>query len=379
MTETMDNLEKFLGGVSENLKNTENPFDSEETISALYRGFKEDYDESLRSEAEVIPQGRVLLIGDLHLSSIFKGKHRDYQMECVDVLNKLLDMASDPGVTAVVLMGDVFGVRESFISNPAFQFLVFDVFQKLNELVDGRVFSVRGNHDYGGISTFLMMMKAGVVKNPERLVLQNKSGADVAHLHIVNWGDESKELDVEKGVKNFILGHNAFMTRKQFQDSPLRENDVVILDDCDNFGSVKTVISGHIHTYEEPTSPMTDSGKTYRLFYVGSPTRPNERIDVVKYLSMQVGKAKDGSYAVGLKSHNWDLLPAERVFYPEEAADTYEKPSAVEDELRAVLDQINQGVPQSKARERIETFPGTDPKSREIALGIYDSVNQEVE
>ena len=53
--------------------------------------------------------GKILIIGDLHLSDYFKGRHKNYLQNCYDVMEKLDKIVADSKPSAIVLLGDLVG------------------------------------------------------------------------------------------------------------------------------------------------------------------------------------------------------------------------------------------------------------------------------
>ena len=53
--------------------------------------------------------GNILIFGDLHLSDVFTGKHKNYLSNCFDVMEQLDKFVEDEKPSAIVLLGDIVG------------------------------------------------------------------------------------------------------------------------------------------------------------------------------------------------------------------------------------------------------------------------------
>lgn len=284
--------------------------------SLSLRGVKRGTEEAgFTVDSEVI-----LVFGDLHLSSKYEGSHKDYTSNCVDVMERILKIvrAEDKKVT-VILLGDVFGVKERNIS-PQTRFLtiVIEFFKQLNNITEGDTYSVRGNHDFGEFPDFYLFEQLGLIKNPDFIDFKPNGESHEARFHIVNYGYESRDLElagegVSNIVSNIVLGHNDYSI--EGVTNWYGHDKIIDLRRQSNFIGVDLLISGHIHdpspeAYECTINNVSD----IVLFYPGCPTRVAQRYDDCYYVRFEY---QDGATDWNCKTYGLD--PAESIFHPKDS------------------------------------------------------------
>lgn len=258
-----------------------------------------------------IGEGTVLVFGDLHLSSSYKGTHKDYAKNCESVMVRILEICGktkvNQGLSGIVFLGDVFGVKERSLRDQEFRVLVTQFFQQLNSMAP--VMSVRGNHDYGSSSEFMYFEILGLIKNPQ-YIDYNPSHVEVpeVRLHLVNYGNEASRIVVApSGCSNVILAHNDFVVPgvdTWFGSSSIRLEKTGFAEDMD------MLISGHIHNPYDSIVEATYGGRRFNAFYPGCPTRVSERYDECYYVSLSYnGVGTDVSVSP------FGLCPSEEEFY----------------------------------------------------------------
>lgn len=282
---------------------------------------------------EKIKGGRVLILGDLHLTSAFEGQHKDYTRECYEIMDEITKKVDDAGASAVIFLGDLIGRTETNLKDRQFLMRVMLFLKRLNVKTGGKVYSVKGNHDFGAFSDFDMMCGLGYLKNVNEVDYLNDSGELEVRFHLVNYGDEKRELKLpktEKGaVSNVVLAHADFHIEGT-ADWYIPTAQRLDLDRMKNFRGVDLVICGHIH---HPSQEILYGAEGIGLFYVGSPTRSVERIEDCWVVSFEyVSKDSSTEY----KAEPFGLRPVSEVFYPKEAFDIT---GMSEEEIEALEEQ----------------------------------------
>lgn len=280
----------------------------------------------------------VLVFGDLHLSAKYEGSHKDYMANCINVMERILSLVREEAKTkkvSVFLLGDVFGVKERNIS-PQTRFLaiVIEFFRQLKQLTEARVFSVRGNHDFGEFPDFHLFEQLGLIKNPDYVDYKPR-GSHEARFHFINYGDEGREIPLaEDGVSNIGLGHNDYSI--EGVTNWYGHDKIIDLRRQSNFVGIDLLISGHIH---DPSPQVYDcsinSIADISLFYPGCPTRVAQRYDDCYYVKFEF----DGT------STDWDcklygLDPASEIFHPKDSDASLVPEDAEEDERHERLEDI---------------------------------------
>lgn len=266
-------------------------------------------------------KGKVHVYGDLHLSCMYEGKHKNYTEECYKNMGNILDKVKADSPVAVFLSGDVIGVNERNVRDRQFLMRIYLFLQTLNELTNGNVYSVKGNHDKGDFADFDFFMGIGLIKNPDYVDLYGcteeefKEGGAVPEVrfHFVNYGEESRKLSIcTEGSSNVVIGHADYLidgvTNWYSHKGGIR------LASLENFAGVELVIAGHIHNPSEEVLMTTIKGdEQIGLFYLGSPARTAERFDDCWYI---VFESQDGYTSYDAKLFGLD--PYKEVFIEEE-------------------------------------------------------------
>lgn len=357
----MDDIKSFRGEGDE--------YSEDLNVAKIFAAHADSYVESYRQSSATIPDGKSLIVGDLHLSDRFRGQHKNYQLVCVKVLNLILDKLRTGEFNSLIFLGDLFGVSENHIKDASFMALIMDAFSEMNRLTQGRVFSVRGNHDRGGATSFDIFLKAGengLIKNPGYIDM-----GESARLHLINWGSEEAELNIKPGVKNIGLGHNFYNDSEGIKNSFFTENQSANLDTLENLHDLSMIISGHIHTPKNYKVTLPDMKRSIQIVYPGSPTRDKERIDNILLVVLT---SNEGNFKVNARA--WADLPKhEDMFWPEATPSEVEGEhiSADVDQLREILLGISSGADFGSIEEAIKNFPGSDERAKEKALEIFQN------
>lgn len=229
----------------------------------------------------IIPKisGRVLVFGDLHLSAIYSGKHKNYMLDCYKTMDIIVNKVREEKADAVIFLGDLIGVNERKISDHQFLMRVVMFFGMLYNLTKGNVYSVRGNHDMGDFTDFDLLVGLGYIQNPKSIDYYADPGKENLELrfHLVNYGEDKRKLDlIEEGNVAFVHDDYAIEGVTNWYKS---KNEVEIRK-LTNFNGVDLIVAGHIHI---PSSEMLytnlPNGESVGLFYLGSPSRTAERFD----------------------------------------------------------------------------------------------------
>lgn len=284
-----------------------------------------------------VTKGCLLVIGDLHLSDKFRGQHKDYQGTCRWVMNRILDMAADAkqshGAVSIMLLGDLFGVKEKRFTTREFFLEVYAFFKELNSLCRGNVFSVIGNHDisHDDRSDFEVFGALGMLKVPE--YVDFVVGDTGIRVHFLHYGMERETLTLHPTMSNVALGHNDFGLPGQPEYAWYSSNSIS-LESCTNLDGISLLLSGHIHTPAPAPSYVTmPSGKELTLFYPGSPARVSERYDdciAVKFYPDAEG--------ITYTPVEFGLIPLDEEFYPKQSKD--DNPSKQEDNHETLVEIV---------------------------------------
>lgn len=311
---------------------------------------------------------RVLIYGDIHLSSKRYGAHRDYPRESLHYFNEITKTMKENNVTHLIGLGDLTFGRFSTLE---YRMEVEKLLEEQYSFVNGNRYELEGNHDVAGygMTEYEYYVKKGYIKPSTNLKIGNVNISMVDNSKYLKTGilDTSNENEL-----NVVLAHDYF----KFEDTPMSNYGKAIrLEDMHNWYGVDYLICGHIHNKAVFEGLMVKDGAGHRMMvhYVGCLTRPSYReghMDEVGNLVMLTiydnGEMKYDVIDIPL----WSL---EETFNLELKAEEYEKKA----EKEARLD-ISDVVAELAGHERnvgnpediIEALQGVDEKYKKKAIKL---------
>lgn len=227
---------------------------------------------------------RILIYGDLHLSSKNYGAHRDYPNETLDILRKITAKASEIQATHIIGLGDFAFGRFNTLEYRA---AVESELETQYNICNGNRFELKGNHDSAGygMTEFEYYIQKGLIHPSRNLKIGQ------VNIGMVDFGKVRKSDFVpDPNMLNVVLAHDYF-TFKDLNMPNFGKN--IELDEFKSWFGVDHIICGHIHSsgvYEGLMVGTVDGksiGKRVTLDYVGSMSRPayyGESTDVVGHM-----------------------------------------------------------------------------------------------
>lgn len=335
----------------------------------------------MRLESCDIHGGRVLIFGDLHISSSFSGQHKNYQYECYYNMDKIISIVAKEKASAVIFLGDLVGVNEKNIRDRQFLMRTQNFFKVLNQATNGNVYSVKGNHDMGDFTDFDFFEGLGYIKNPKYINYYGRKpgskkddGLEI-RFHLVNYGDEHKSLKLASSndcASDVVLGHCDYYIEGVTNWYSAGSN--VELSKLDNYQGVALVFSGHIHIpSDEMLFTTLKNGDSIGLFYLGSPARVTERFDDCWYLAFEYTKSdSEDEWSTSYDSIFMGLESADEVFYPKEDFIEDESEEALRENESAKLTDIVKEIMDSRImtgdlNHQIDIVPGVRKEVKDIA------------
>lgn len=323
--------------------------------------------------------GKVLIIGDLHISDVFTGKHKDYLANCYGVLGAISKKVSDLDPSVIVFLGDLVGWNESNIRSR--EILAFLCKWFMNIGINRKIFCVRGNHDTKGYPEFQFLSDLKLFETSSTCSgyfdyygHEGQTKPEV-RFHLVDYGQENRHLDIAEGTSNIVLGHNNYTI--QGLTNWYQEHDGIELAMLQNFDGVDMVVSGHIHNPSpEFVSTSMVSGQDCSLFYVGCPTRPIKDKNCYEkcwYLVFEYDKDSDST---GFDAIDFKLSPISEEFYSDE--DYIDDRDDEEDEAEVLRqealhdvigDMLKYRICGGDLLESIDAIPNATTEAKEKAKG----------
>lgn len=232
----------------------------------MLNGFKQLTKLELMKEQEDI-----MIFGDWHLTDRKSKIHVDYKANCIKRLQECLQMVKDRKPKIVVFVGDLVGIlaHDKNVETLEFQALLMILIGQIKAEVNGELYFVFGNHDEGGNMTDAQFfVLTGLFKRAEYI------DVGALRLHLVDYGDEKRSLEIRAGASNIVVAHNEFFigreTRWFFNSAKGFE-----LADMTQWEGIDGVVSGHIHLPSPKLLNTSIGSKNVWLFYTGCQTQPN--------------------------------------------------------------------------------------------------------
>ena len=323
---------------------------------------------SVLEREKVLVKGKIGVFGDLHLSAKYEGAHRNYVGTCLQVMYDIEEIVKSENLDSIVFLGDIIGVNERNITDREFFYHVCSFFKRLNKACKGRVFSVVGNHDFGDFPDFMFLRRFGLLRNPKFIDLVNENNQPDTRFHFVNYGEESRELEILSNGSNVIFGHAPYEI--DGVTNWYHHKDKVDLRNRSNFNGVGLIVSGHIHpgTTTTLTGKLPD-GELVSLVFLGNPTRVTDRIESCQYLTFTY---QDGNTLY--ESGDFPLQPLDKEFFPQDEfiiQDTNIDPQEEKriQSLQNIIGEILKSRLLSQdVLSQIEAIPDASPSARNLAL-----------
>lgn len=324
---------------------------------------------------------RVLVIGDLHISDKFSSKHVDYFQDCIDFLAEITAIIKEKGITHVIHTGDLIGrtTEKNLKSRDSLTYMM-SVLKYWNELTDGNVYSVRGNHDYSATTTdFEMFETLGFLKTADHIDI----GA--MRLHLINYGEHKRKIDFREDVYNAAVMHTNLQVEgvtTWFEGG----HDGVELSSLENLYGVELVIAGHIHNPSERTVTTSIRDKSISLFYPGNGTRPRKERNLWDYCYAVLFDTDDEDVAIG--QIEFKLRPKDEIFIEAEV-DILDEDENEEEQLQVgkfnredladIMSQLKDYNLMGDAdyKTQLKKLGGIDKDAVDLALSYIEAVEGE--
>ena len=212
---------------------------------------------------------KILVIGDLHISDRFSGRHKDYLENCFDCLDMIEKSIIDNKITHLICLGDWIGIglSEKNLKERSALLRLIQVLQKWNKLLNGNVYSLRGNHDIGkNMTDYDFFVSIGLLKNIHQL------DVGTCRFHMFNYGEETRPITVDTDKYNVGCFHTNLLI--EGLTTWYRGGVGVELSSLKNLYGISMAVAGHIHNPSLRLVSTSIGDSDISLFYPGCPTRP---------------------------------------------------------------------------------------------------------
>lgn len=322
---------------------------------------------------------RPFVVGDLHISDKYSGRHVDYFQDCIDFLNQITDEIKKNKVTHLILLGDLIGrTTEKNLQSRDTLMYFMKVLQVWNELTDGNVYSIRGNHDFSEkLTDFEMFVTLGLIKTTNHL--------DVGSIrfHMLDYGAHDRQIEVDPELYNVALMHTELHvegTTNWF----FRSKEGVDLSSLENLYGVELAIAGHIHNPSVRMVQTSIKDKDISLFYPGNGTRPKFDANIWTKCYGVLFNTTEEDVSIG--QIEFQLKEGHEIFrntfedIPEEDEEVTNAPMFNIEQLSEILQQLNDYniMGEGDYKSQVVKLGGLDKDAVELALQYIEIVEGEM-
>lgn len=320
---------------------------------------------------------KALVIGDLHVSDVYSGRHVNYWENCMDILSRITDTIKTEGIQHLYLLGDLVGIREKNLKQRANLLAFIQILTEWNTLTNGNVYAVRGNHDTSNsLSDYDMFLALGLIKNLDYVDM-----GDV-RFHMVDWGSERRKLTIADDSYNIALMHNNIQV--EGLTTWFRAGEGIELSSLDNLYGVQLVLAGDIHDPSIKLVSTSIRDIEVSLFYPGCLTRP--KFDKNIWDTAFGIIVESSPYGVAYNQLNYKLKPASELFRQtlDDVDDVdldldTDEPIINIVELTKILEELqNYNLNNGDIRTQITRLAGLDKDAATLALSYIDKIEEEL-
>ena len=313
-------------------------------------------------------ENKILVIGDLHISDRFSGRHKDYLENCFDCLDMIEKSIVEHEITHLICLGDWIGIglAEKNLKERRTLLRLIQVLQKWNKLLNGNVYSLRGNHDIGkNMTDYDFFVTMGLLKYVPQLDIGS------CRLHLFNYGEETRPIVVDNDKYNVGCFHTNLLI--EGLTTWYRGGVGVELSSLKNLYGISMAIAGHIHNPSMRLVSTSINDSDINLFYPGCPTRP--RLEPNMWEKCYGVVLTTNEFDTQMDVITFDLKPLEEVFttLDEDPSIDEENEETIPFDLEALNEilneleyfNVNSGLDYDS---QIRRFAGLDKVAADIAL-----------
>lgn len=281
-------------------------------------------------------ENKILIVGDLHISDRFSGRHVNYLENCFECLDMIEKSIIENKITHLICLGDWIGIglAEKNLKERSSLLRLIKVLQKWNQLLKGQVYSLRGNHDIGkNMTDYDFFVSIGLLKNVTQLDVGS------CRFHMFNFGEETHAIEIDENKYNIGCFHTNLLI--EGLTTWYRGGVGVELSSLNNLYGINTAIAGHIHNPSLRMVSTSIRDSDINLFYPGCPTRPRFEPNMWDKTYGVIFTTNEVTTSMDVITYN--LKPFEEVFknVEEETVDLEEDETAPFD-LEALNDILNE-------------------------------------
>lgn len=250
---------------------------------------------------------KILVVGDLHISDRFSGRHINYLENCFDCLDMIEKSIIENEITHLICLGDWIGIglAEKNLKERRTLLRLIQVLQKWNKLLNGNVYSLRGNHDIGkNMTDYDFFVTMGLLKYVPQLDI------GTCRIHMFNYGEETRTIYVDNDKYNIGCFHSNLLI--EGLTTWYKGGVGVELSSLKNLYGISMAIAGHIHNPSLRLVSTSINDSKISLFYPGCPTRPRLEPNMWDKSYGVVITTDDLDTQIDLISY--DLKPLDEVF-----------------------------------------------------------------
>lgn len=215
---------------------------------------------------------RILIYGDIHLSSKNYGAHKDYPRESLHYFREISRVMKERQATHLIGLGDFSYGRFNTLE---YRLAVEKELIEQYNFVKGNRFELEGNHDSAGygMTEYQYYIEKGYLRGSTNFKVGN------VNISMIDYGKTKSTNILTPGVEgelNVVLAHDFL----KFDDTQMPDYGKALrIEDLTHWYGVDYLICGHVHNKEAFEGLMVDGTNGHRMMvhYVGCLTRPSYR------------------------------------------------------------------------------------------------------
>lgn len=303
-------------------------------------------------------KAKILVYGDIHLSSKDYGSHVNYPKESLHYFKEITNMVEKENCTHLIGLGDLTYYR---FHNLEYRVQVEEELEKQYNLVNGNRYELKGNHDVAsyGMTELEYYYQKGIIKKSENLQINN------LNLTMIDYGQiETSTVLNEKDKTNVVLCHDFI----KFKDTKLPPFGLAcMLDDCKKLSGVSHILCGHIHETNQFSGKIC--GEYSLVTFLGCAPRPAFQKKLNDYVYIVIIEVYDDN--VSIRYEKMQLLPIEECFIAEKL-DTalIEDNNGTKVNIQDVINNLSQYTIENANIENLILAMDEDPRYKKLALEL---------
>lgn len=326
----------------------------------------------------MVKAAKVGLIGDLHFSDRPVGKYTDYFGMCREVGEQISKTIVSENLTHLFIAGDIVGTHSNTMHTHGARLYLMQLFAQWNQLLDGNVYSLKGNHDAGSNTCdYDLLQGAMLIKHADEV------DCGAFRIHMIDFGCDNRTLNFNDELINVAFMHTHLTIENKTNFIPFKGGTE--LSDMVNLKGCEVVACGHIHNPSLGYLNTSIQETPIALIYLGCPTRPSaaDKWDKTSMLILETTVDKEGNATAAQKLVTFNLRDKSEITKETLANSRLDEMESQEDitnieELERILSNLDNfqigGI--GSYKEQLKRLAGLNQAAADLAIEYIDKAEE---